>query len=78
MDAFFFLGMKHRCLTITLAQACGELGITVGTAHNKICAGDFPIPTRIEGRNRVIDIRDLAEYLDRCRENAARKHNQAA
>lgn len=70
MDAGMFLGMKHKKLTLSLAEACDELGIAVGTAHNKISTGTFPIPSRIQGKNRVIDIRDLGEYIDNERKNA--------
>jgi hypothetical protein len=50
MDAGMYLALKYDKLTITLSVACEELGIAVGTAHNKISAGTFPIPTRIEGQ----------------------------
>lgn len=72
MNAGLFLSMKHNKLTLSLAEACEELGMAVGTAHNKISTGNFPIPSRIQGKNRVIDIRDLGEYIDRERENARR------
>ena len=70
MNAEMFLGLKHKKMTLTLAEACDELGIAVGTAHNKISNRTFPIPTRIQGKNRMIDIRDLGEYIDSEREKA--------
>lgn len=70
MNAEMFLGLKHKKMTLTLSEACDELGIAVGTAHNKISNQTFPIPTRIQGKNRMIDIRDLGEYIDNERKKA--------
>jgi hypothetical protein len=47
-------------LTLILAEACDEMRITMGTAPNKIGNGACPIPLRIQGKNRVIDIAILA------------------
>ncbi|MBW9336476.1 hypothetical protein FEE59_23430 [Herbaspirillum sp. RU 5E] len=65
-----FLVMKYERMTMTLAEVCEEISLEVGTAHNKISAGTFPIPTRKEGRNRVADVRDVGDYLDRQRQEA--------
>ncbi|MDR6395343.1 hypothetical protein ACTOWA_07115 [Herbaspirillum seropedicae] len=70
MKAQMFLVMKYERMTMTLAEVCEEISLEVGTAHNKISAGTFPIPTRKEGRNRVADVRDVGEYLDRQRQEA--------
>lgn len=70
MDAAIYLSMKHKKLTITLTEACSELGISVGTAHNKISNGTFPLPTRLAGKSRVVDVRDLGQYIDDERERA--------
>lgn len=70
MDAAIFLGLKYKKLILTLAEACEELGMALGTAHNKIGRGTFPVPSRIAGKSRVVDVRDLAEYIDREREHA--------
>jgi len=67
MNAHIFYGLKYGKLTLTLAEAAPELGMEVGTAHNQISAGTFPIPTRKLGKNRVIDVRDLADYIDQQR-----------
>jgi predicted site-specific integrase-resolvase len=65
MRAQIFLIMKYERMTMTLAEVCDEISLELGTAHNKLSAGTFPIPTRKEGRNRVADVRDVGEYLDR-------------
>ncbi|AON55936.1 hypothetical protein ACIPLR_25365 [Herbaspirillum huttiense] len=70
MKAQMFLVMKYERMTMTLAEVCEEISLEVGTAHNKISAGTFPIPTRKEGRNRVADVRDVGDYLDRQRQEA--------
>jgi len=70
MDSHVFLGLKYGKLILTLNEVATELGMEVGTAHNRIGAGTFPIPTRKEGKNRVADLRDLAEYFDKQREKS--------
>lgn len=70
MKAQMFLVMKYERMTMTLTEVCEEISLEVGTAHNKISAGTFPIPTRKEGRNRVADVRDVGDYLDRQRQEA--------
>lgn len=67
MNAQLFYGLKYGKLTLSLTEAAPELGMEVATAHNKISAGTFPIPTRKLGKNRVVDIRDLADYIDQQR-----------
>lgn len=74
MKAQMFLVMKYERMTMTLAEVCDEINMETGTAHNKISAGTFPIPTRKEGRNRVADVRDVGEYLDRQRQRAKEAH----
>lgn len=70
MNAHVFYGMKFGKLVITLADAAAELGMEVTTAHNQIGAGTFPLPSRKLGKNRVVDVRDLAEYVDKQRDMA--------
>lgn len=51
-------------LRIPLREAARWMGIAGGTARNHACAGTFPIPTFRFGDLRLVDIRDLANYLD--------------
>jgi predicted site-specific integrase-resolvase len=74
MKAQLFLVMKYERMTMTLAEVCDEISMETGTAHNKLSAGTFPIPTRKEGRNRVADVRDVGEYIDRQRQEAKEAH----
>jgi predicted site-specific integrase-resolvase len=67
VNAQVFYGLKFGKLTLTLTEVAPELGMEVGTAHNQISAGTFPIPTRKLGKNRVVDVRDLADYIDQQR-----------
>lgn len=76
MNTVLFLGLKYERLTLTFEQACGEMGIATGTGHNMLSAGTFPIPTRKEGRNRVVDVRDVAEYIDKVREAAKQEFDR--
>jgi len=74
MKAAVFLAMKYERLTMKLEEVCEEIGVVRGTAHNLLSAGAFPIPTRKEGRNRVADVRDVGDYLDRQRELARERY----
>lgn len=69
-DAVLFLGLKYKSLTISLSDACAEIGIRPSTGANQLSAGAFPIPTSKVGGKRVVDIRDLALYIDERREKA--------
>lgn len=70
MNTAIFLGLKYNRMTMMLSEVCEELGIAVGTGHNMIATCQFPIPTRKQGRNRIADIRDVAEYIDDQRKHA--------
>lgn len=76
MDTAMFLFMKHQKLTIPLDQACEEIGIAIGTAYNRISAKRFELPTRKEGNTHIVDLRDVAAYIDTKREAAIKKHNE--
>lgn len=70
LNSAMFLGLKYQRMTLSLEEACAEIGIKATTGANQISAGTFPMPTRKEGGKRVVDIRDLAEYIDKQREAA--------
>lgn len=53
-------------LRIPLNETAGWIGIAPGTARNHVFAGTFPIPIVRYGDLRLVDIRDLAAYLDRA------------
>lgn len=55
---------------LTLDQLAEVLGMAKNTIYNQTSAGTFPIPTYIDGNKRFADYRDVATYLDSCRERA--------
>lgn len=55
---------------LSLEEACGVMGISIKTGYNWISMGAFPLPIVKRGNRVMIDIRDLAEYLDKERESA--------
>lgn len=65
-------------LRISLADASRWIGIRPGTARNRLCAGTFPVPTVRFGDLRLVDIRDLAEYLDHSSSGQASVSNASA
>lgn len=44
------------------------LGIAHGTLRNRLSAGTLKVRTYHDGGTRYADFRDVAEYLDQCRE----------
>lgn len=55
---------------VSLQQLASELRMAVGTIRNQVSAGTFPIPTFLDAGGRFADYRDVAAYVDRCRERA--------
>lgn len=55
---------------IAMQDLAKVLGIAHGTLRNRIGAGTFTVPTYLDGGTRYADYRDVAEYLDGCRERA--------
>ena len=51
-------------LLISFAAAAKIIGMPEQTARNKLSRGQFPIPTILVGARRLVDIRDLADYID--------------
>ena len=76
MKADIFLAMKYERLIMRLDEVCHEIGFELGTARNKLSAGTFPIPTRKEGKFVIADVRDVGKYLDDCRDEAVRSHQE--
>lgn len=50
--------------TVSIAQACAELGIGTSTGYALAARGDFPVPVRKIGGTRKILKADLARYLE--------------
>lgn len=46
------------------------LGMAKGTIYNQISAQSFPVLTYVDGKQRWADYRDVATYLDACRDRA--------
>lgn len=55
---------------LNIDQLSEVLGMPVGTIYNQVSAGTFTLPTYVDGKRRWADVRDVAAYLDRCREKA--------
>lgn len=55
---------------LNVDQLAEVLQIGRSTIHNEVGAGTFQIPTYLDRRTRFADIRDVATYLDACREHA--------
>lgn len=74
MRADIFLAMKYERLIMRLDEICFEIGAEIGTVRNRMGACAFAIPTRKEGKYVVADVRDVGKYLDDCRDEAIRQH----
>lgn len=55
---------------VSVPNLAKELGLAVGTVNNQISAGIFPVPTYKDTGGRFADYRDLALYIDKCRQLA--------
>ena len=55
-------------LRLTVDQIGEALALAPQTIYNKIAKGEFRVPTYVDGGKRYCDYRDLARYLDECRE----------
>jgi len=55
---------------IRVADCAAILGIAEKTLRNKLSAGEITLPMYSDLGVRCADYRDLAEYLDQCRERA--------
>jgi predicted DNA-binding transcriptional regulator AlpA len=57
-------------LRLTMDQLAKALGIARNTIYNHVAKGTFTIPTYLDGGQRWADYRDVAAYLDACRDRA--------
>lgn len=51
-------------ILVPLAEGAECISMPIQTARNKLCRGDFPLPTIQQGRRRYIHIHDIAGYID--------------
>ncbi len=65
-----FLVEKYG-LRLTMDQLGEALGMAKQTIFNKIAKSEFEVPTYMDAGKRYADFRDVASYLDLCRERAA-------
>lgn len=72
MKAAMFLALKYDRLQLRLDEVCAEIGVDVRTARSQINAGTFPIPTIKANEHVMADARDVAQYIEGCREAAQR------
>jgi predicted DNA-binding transcriptional regulator AlpA len=56
---------------LNIEQIATLLDMKPGTIYNQISAQTFPVPTYVDGKKRFADYRDVAKYLDDCRQRAA-------
>lgn len=61
-------------LRANLDQLSAILETTTPNIRRKISEATFEIPTYLDGGKRWADIRDVAEYLDRRRQEARQAH----
>ena len=57
-------------LRLNMEQLGEVLGMAKTSIYNAVSAGTFPVPTYMDGGKRWADFRDVASYLDACRERA--------
>lgn len=57
---------------MSVEQIAEALGLAPGTLHARLAQGKLDLLTYVDGKLRFADTRDVAEYLDRMREQARR------
>ena len=55
---------------LNIEQISEVLGMPAGSIYNAVSANTFALPTYLDGKRRWSDYRDVATYLDECRERA--------
>lgn len=55
---------------MTIAQIADALSVSEKTVRNRIARREFPIPVYPDFGSTFADARDVAAYLDACRERA--------
>ena len=69
--AAMMLAMKYNRLRLNIKEVADELGISASSIYNRRAKGTFDIPMYEDGGFVYADVRDLGDYIDRLRENAA-------
>ena len=57
-------------LRLTMAQLADAIGLAKQTIYNQIAKDEFKVKTYVDGGQRWCDYRDLAAFLDGCRDRA--------
>jgi hypothetical protein len=70
MNTLFALLAIYEKPRLSLAEVCHAIGISIGTGYQQRSRGVFPVP--MIGSPLTADIRDVAEALDKLREDANR------
>jgi predicted DNA-binding transcriptional regulator AlpA len=69
---FLLIGQFGSKTLLTLDEICDAIGRKKETVYKETCTNTFPIPLRKQGKSWMADIRDVAEYLDNCRNASSR------
>lgn len=85
MNTFFALLAEYGTAQIPLDRCCGKFGLSAAEAAKRAGRQALPVPVYRAGTQKapwLVSAQDLANYLDRCREQAAqdwqRIHGSAA
>lgn len=62
--------LENFGLRLTIDDMAKVLHLASSTIYNQIAKKTFQIPTYVDGAKRFADFRDVATYLDLCRERA--------
>lgn len=68
--AAMMLAMKYNRFRVNIKEVADELGISASTIYNRRAQGTFCVPLYEDG-GVWADVRDLGDYIDRMRSEAA-------
>lgn len=82
MNTMFFLMAEYETATVPLSEVCEKyFGLKAATAERKASEHKLPIPTfrtaDSQKAPRMVHISDLAEFIDRQREQSKALHQAA-
>lgn len=63
---------------MNMEQLAQALGLAPSSLHGRLARGELQVPTYVDGKMRYADTRDVAEYLDRLRDQAREAMKMAA
>ena len=70
--------LERYGLRMNMEQLAQALGLASSSLHGRLARGELQVPTYVDGKMRWAATQDVAEYLDRLRDQARQAMKEAA